>query len=142
MTVTTQFYNNMFGDIASGTINLLSNTIKAMLVNGYTFNSSHDTKSDLGAVEIPTGNGYNYGGAALSNKALTYASGKTKWDADDVVWNVSGGSVGPATGAVLYDDSSTGDKLICYIDFGTAETVASGTDFKLVFNSNGIFSIG
>ncbi len=141
MAVTTHFYNNFFKHLGSGQINLVSNTIKAILVNAYTFDSTDEFKADLGSVELPTGVGYTSGGKELTNKTLNYSVDKTQWDADDLTWSISGGTLGPFTGAILYDDTSTGDKLICYIDLGDSVTASAGTDLKLVFATNGILSI-
>jgi len=144
MAITVQFYNQFWKNVGNNNINLASHTFKVMLVHGYTFDDDHDEKTDLGAVELANGNGYTTGGVALSGLTWDFDSGNnlTKWDADDVSLTASGGSLGPARGAVIYDDTSTGDKLVCYIDFGQDESAGSGTEFRLTFNANGVFGVG
>ena len=44
------------------------------------------------------------------------------------------GAVGPFQYVYIYDDDSTGDKLICYYDYGSAVTLASGDTFKIDFD--------
>jgi len=52
------------------------------------------------------------------------------------------GAVGPFRYIYIYDDGSTGDKLIAYYDYGSSISLASGDTFKLDFdNSNGLLTI-
>lgn len=52
------------------------------------------------------------------------------------------GAVGPFRYIYIYDDDSTGDKLIAYYDYGSAVTLASGDTFKIDFDaSNGALTI-
>lgn len=141
MAITVSFFQKFFENLGKGNINLTSHTIKAILVNSYTFDGTDENLADIGSVEIANGNGYTTGGATLANLSLGYNSGYTKWDADDVSWSATVSGIGPATGAILYDDTASGDKLICYVDFGGSQSAGAGTDFKLTFNTNGIFRI-
>ena len=52
------------------------------------------------------------------------------------------GAVGPFRYIYIYDDGSTGDKLICYYDYGSSVTLASGDTFKIDFNaSDGVLTL-
>jgi len=141
MAVTVSFFNKFIEHVGKANINLLSDTFKIKLVNNYTFDATDENLADIGSVEISNGNGYTTGGASLSNITWAFNTSYTKWDADDVTWTASGGTIGVADGAILYDDTASGDKLVCYIDFGQDESAGDGTDFKITFNSNGIFRI-
>lgn len=143
MAVTMQFSDLFMTNVGNGNVNLATHTFKAILVNGYTFNAAHDELADVSASQIANGNGYTTGGKALQNITWAWdgANSRTKWDSDDLSWTASGGAIGPATGCWIYSDTSTGDKLVCYIDFGGAETAGDGTDFKITFNANGIFVV-
>ena len=142
--VTVAFYNNFLYDLALGRFNLDADTFKVMLVNGYTYNATHTSKSQITG-ELLTENGYTAGGETIPNPTITETSGVVKWDGDDVTWTATGGDIGPATGAVIYNDTVTSpeaDRLVCYIDFGDEESAGASTQFKIVFNSNGIATIG
>lgn len=143
MAVTVNFYNNFIEDLGLQRMNLSSDTFKAMLVNGYVFNAAHTSKSQITG-ELSTANGYTAGGLALLT-SWVFSSGVTKFDADDASWTAAGGAIGPATGIVIYDDtvtSPTADRLLCYVDFGLPETAGDGTQFRIIFDANGIFTIG
>ena len=52
------------------------------------------------------------------------------------------GAVGPFQYIYIYDDGSTGDKLIAYYDYGSSVTLASGDTFKIDFDgTNGVLTI-
>ena len=52
------------------------------------------------------------------------------------------GAVGPFQYVYIYDDGSTGDKLIAYYDYGSEVTLASGDTFKIDFDgTNGVLTI-
>ncbi len=52
------------------------------------------------------------------------------------------GAVGPFRYIYIYDDNSTGDKLICYYDYGSEVTMANGDTFKIDFDgSAGVLTI-
>jgi len=52
------------------------------------------------------------------------------------------GAVGPFRYIYIYDDGSTGDKLICYYDYGSSVTLASGDTFKIDFDgTNGVLTL-
>lgn len=147
MSVTVSFFNNFIEDIGKKRMDLSADTYKIVLVNGYTFNAAHHSKSQTSG-ELSTANGYTAGGGTLANITWGWDEGltATKWDADDFTWDVDvTGDIGPATGAFIYNDtitSPTADRLVCYIDFGGEESAGAGTQFKIVFNADGILTIG
>lgn len=82
----------------------------------------------------------------LSSRVCTVSSssqtsGTYKLVLDDLVLTASG-AVGPFQYIYLYDDASTGDKLIGYYDYGSAVTLASGDTFTINFDgSAGVLTI-
>ena len=143
MAVTVSFFNNFVEDLGRNRINLATHTFKVALVNGYTFDA---TDADYASVsnKLTTANGYTAPGQNLLNVTWSFSGGLTKFDADNATWVATGGSI-VATGAVIYDDSSTSptaDRLVCYIDFGETVTAADDVSFKVVFNNSGILTIG
>lgn len=143
--VTINFYNLAIMDGLEGNSDYDTNTFKAELYNStHTFTAANTQRSDISANALASGNGYTNPGQDLVSNALSQpVAGTTMWDANDVTWTASGGSIGPADDCVIYNDTSTSpvDSLVCSIDFGASETAGSGTDFKITFHANGIFRI-
>lgn len=68
-------------------------------------------------------------------------SGTYKLVLTDLVLTASG-AVGPFQYIYLYDDNSTGDKLIGYYDYGSPVTLASGDTFTIDFDASaGVLTI-
>lgn len=136
-------YNSFKRDIANGSIDLDSDTIKLMLVTSdYTPNIDTNTKRSDVTNEV-SGAGYTTGGSALQNKTVTIntTSDKAIFDADDVTFSTASIT---ARGAVLYKSrggASSADELICYLDFGSDITSTAG-NFNIAFDANGILTIG
>jgi len=137
--ITVSLYNHTTQRFASGA-NAIGDTYKLKLLTASTFNATHTTLAATGGTEVANGNGYTTGGATLTNVAVTtVTTNDAKFDADDVTWTASGGSIS-ANSAILYDDTDGDDPPLLHIDFGGTETAGDGTDFKVVWNSNGIVS--
>lgn len=144
MAVTTQFYNSFMEDVGLGRMNFATNVFKVMLVYNYTYNPAHVQKSQIGG-EIAQANGYD-GPEILENTDWGWNEdgGFTRFDADDITWTAVGGDIGPITGAVIYNDTITSpsaDRLVCYIDFDGEDLITEGSEYKLTFNADGVFSI-
>jgi hypothetical protein len=135
MAVTISLYNHTRKKFANGEVNM--GDLKVMLLNASgVFSASHTNISSLSANEV-SGNGWTAGGEPLANAAVTIANtSEGKFDADDISRNATGGSIGPAYAAVIYEVAS-GD-VLAHIDFGQAQQAGVGTDFKIVWNAAGI----
>ena len=143
MAVTIQFYDRFMEFVGSNLINLASDTFLTELHNNLTFTSTHEQRSEIAASALATGNGYTNPGQSIGAQSWSTVAGTQIFDDDgtDVIWTASGGPIGPATDAVLYEDTSATKRLMCDIDFGASETAGDGTDFRITFNVNGIFRI-
>ncbi len=105
--------------------------------------SGTHTRYASGSYEV-YGNAWPVGGPTLSSVAVAqFNSGDGNNDAAqltasnvDVV--ASGGSIGPAYAAVLYDSSTM--KVLAFISFGQAQSAGDTTDFKIVWNTAGIIN--
>lgn len=89
-----------------------------------------------GAKEV-SGNGWTSGGLTLASVAVTQVTtNDAMLDANDATATAAGGSIGPAYAALVYD--STSNKPLLYIDFGQAQSAGDTTDFKIVWDANGL----
>lgn len=140
MPITISYYEQFWGNVGGGNINLTGDVIKAALVNGYIFNAAHDEWVDI-TNEIVNANGYEAGGKEISNNVFGWNTefSKTIFDGDDITWTAAGGDIGPCTGAVFY--SETSGKLMAYVDFGQSEIATDTSDFKITMNTNGLFGV-
>ena len=76
----------------------------------------------------------------LSSRVITVASsaqtaGTYKLTLTDLVLTATG-AVGPFRYIYIYDDGSTGDKLVCYYDYGSSISLADGETFTIDFDAS------
>lgn len=120
-------YDNYRKAALNDTVNLSTDTIKVILVNGYAFSASHTYYSDVSASEV-AGTGYTAGGQTLSGLAWTVnaaahtcvvSCANPSWPSSTIT----------ATGAIVYKSTGTASTspLISYIDFGGTVTSTAGT---------------
>lgn len=139
MPVTISLYNHTAKLFAEGS-NAAADTYKVMLCTAATFSAANTTLASVTKTETTSGTGYTTGGQALANVAVTtVTTNDAKFDADDLTWTASGGTISAAY-AIIYNDTDANDPPIAFIDFGATETAGSGTDFKIVWNASGIFT--
>jgi hypothetical protein len=133
---------NKFKDaILKGLVNTSSDTLKMILMkSGFVFNkATHGVYLDVDQDELTTVNtSYVAGGSAVAS--ATVAQDDTlncgKLTVSHAGWTAAtGDTIGPASGAILYDDtcatSGYVDVIVCYIDFLGAKTVTEGGLFKI-----------
>lgn len=139
MAVTISLYNHTAKLFADGS-NLAADTYKLKLYASATFTASDTTLAGVTGTEATTGTGYTAGGQALASVSVTtVTTNDAKFDADDVTWTASGGSIDAAYG-IIYNDTDLLDPPIAFIDFDGTQSAGDGTDFKVVWNANGIFT--
>jgi len=114
-------------NIGKGLIDLDSNVFKAMLSNVAPAQAVDDEKADI--TEIAAGNGYTAGGVTLTCTWVETGAGTGVWrfDSDDPSWTASGGAIATHQYLVVFDETSTGDKLLGYVDRGASATIPDGT---------------
>lgn len=94
--------------------------------------------------EISAGNGYSAGGMTLDTVTLSETTGTAKVTIADEVLTASGGSIGPFRYAPIYNDTATSpaDALVCWYDYGSSITLASGESFTTDFDAtNGLWQL-
>jgi hypothetical protein len=118
-----------------------------LMTTTHSFTKTHQTWSQISTNQIAAGNGYTAGGKNLAAVTISMPAGGTvMFDADDVTWTATGGSIptsGTAKYCVLYfSGTQTNDEmLICNVDFGQTESAGNGTDFRITWHANGIYRI-
>jgi hypothetical protein len=128
-------------NVAEKVHNLGTDALKLMLTNAAP-SQSNAVKADL--TEIPAGNGYAAGGAAVTITGSSQAAGTYKLVGNDVVFTAAGGPMGPFRYVVLFNDTPTSpaDPLIGYWDYGSSVTLADGETFTVDFDgANGILQL-
>jgi hypothetical protein len=139
MAVTISLYDHTAKLFAEGS-NASGDTYKVKLYASATFTASDTTLAGITGTEATTGTGYTAGGQALANVAVTtVTTNDAKFDADDLTWTASGGSI-TASYAVIYNDTDANDPPLAFINFDGSQSAGDGTDFKIVWNANGIFT--
>jgi hypothetical protein len=139
MAITISLYNHTAKLFADGSF-IPGDTYKVMLCTAATFNAADTTLAGVTKTEVASGNGYTTGGQALASVAVTtVTTNDAKFDATDLTWAASGGSIA-ASYAIIYNDTDVNDPPVAFIDFGGSESAVDGTNFILVWNASGIFT--
>jgi hypothetical protein len=137
MPVTISLYNHTSRRFADGS-NIAGDTYKLKLLTAATFNATHTTLTGTGGTEVANANGYTTGGASLTGVSITtVTTNDAMFDANDVSWTASGGSIAAAYG-ILYNDTDTDDPPVAFIDFDGTQTAGDGTAFLVRWNASGI----
>jgi hypothetical protein len=127
MATLTKFYV-FVEDLAEKVHNLGSDTLRFMLANTAP-SLSNTQRTDI--TEIAAGNGYVANGQSVTVTSSAQSSGLYTLIASDVSWTATPSAMAAFRYAVLYNDTSTNDKLIGYIDFGYSITLSAGQTFTI-----------
>lgn len=132
------FHEAMY-NIGNGAVDMDSHTFKAVLTNSAPSQAADDELADI--TQIAASNGYTTGGVTLSG--VTWAetgagTGIWQWSCDDFSWTASGGTMPDFRYVVIYSDTSTGDKLLAYVDYGGTVQITNGNSFTVDIQSNGV----
>jgi len=143
---------NLFKKLqADGSIDLLTDTIKVMLVGStYTANMDHDYVNPSAYQMELGGTGYTggYGGSGrktLASKVVTEddTNDRAEFSAAPVTWTaINAGTA--AVCVIIRERALTGDtmsELIAYIDSGGFPVVTNGGDLTITWNAEGILQL-
>lgn len=130
----------------SGGVNLVSGTVKLMLVTGsYTPNqNTHDFRDDLGATEV-SGTGYTAGGNTIGTITATKdGSGNVTIDGNDpATWAQNAGGFANARRAIIYfsrGGAASADELIAYSDDFGADTGNVSASLTITLSALGLIT--
>lgn len=148
-------YNSFYQYIATGVINLASDTLKVALVTSdYTPNAAHTVLADVNSSPDPEvaeiaspDNGYVTGGAELTSVTMTQVTSPavlSTLDAENLTWTALTATF---RYGILYANVTVDgvvNPLIGYIIFDTtpADITISGIDFIIQWASTGIVTWG
>lgn len=134
-------FNLFTQDMADGVHNFKTGSAavyKALLTNTAPVATNH-LYSDISANELASGAGYTTGGATLTITDSSSSGTETvSASAASPTWTASG-SMGPFRYVVVYRSDDTNKELVCWFDFGSSITMASGDTFTISFPS-GLFT--
>lgn len=134
----TELSNHYKFQLVSGNIDWDTDSFKIILMaTAFTFDKdAHATYANVSASELATGNGYTQNTKTLPAATVTEDDTNDRAEitfaADpDIQWTASGGSIGPSPGAIIFDDTTTDDTIVGYIDFGSDQTATDGGTFTI-----------
>jgi len=139
MAVTINFFDNTRKQFANGEVRLAD--LKVMLVNNNTaavFNKAYNNISQIVANQV-SGNGWTVGGEVVASAAIAVTgTNNAVLTANNISKTASGGTIGPALGAVVYQCNAATAHPYLQIDFGGSQNAANNTAFQVNWNSAGI----
>lgn len=139
MPATFNKFNNFTYDLIDGIHDFNAHTFKVALTDV----APVATNSQLSHItQTPNGNGYTTGGVPVT-PTISTTGGVAKIEFTDADFLASGGDFGDTVKyAVLYNDTSTNDKLIGWLEYpNPAFTLLEGETFKVKFNAAGAITI-
>jgi hypothetical protein len=134
-------FDSYIGNLGGGRIDNDSDTFKAVLSNIAPNPATDDELADI--TQIANGNGYTTGGVTLASVTWTEPSdGVWMFDSADFEWEADGGAMAEFQYVVIYSDTSSGDKLVGYYNFGSGVTIPDGSIFRVQPGVQGHLRIG
>ncbi len=125
--------------LATGQINFATDVFKVVLMDASAFvfdPVQHATLSNIQSLELATAYGYTRDERVLSGvliaQGATNASPYSSVVWNDAIWLASGGTIGPANAACIYDDTVTEKTVIGAIVSDLWVTATDGNSLTLV----------
>jgi hypothetical protein len=122
--------------LAEGVHNLSSDAITVALSNA---SNAPSASADAVLADITTVSTANLDDVTPTVSSSSQTSGTYKLVLADLTMTASG-AVGPFRYVILFNDTAASDPLICFFDYGSEVTLASGDTFKLDFGTE-LFSL-
>jgi hypothetical protein len=127
------FFQDFFEQLGKGVHHFHAggDTFKVYLTNNTPSVSADAVLDDLAGITEQNG----YAAADIQND-LSETGGVATITAVDVEWTATGAGFGPWRYAVVYNDTATGDPLVCYWDRGESVTTNVGEKAKVEFGAS------
>lgn len=135
-------FNAFVAELAAGSVNLGSDTIKFLLTNTAPV-ATNSVYTDISANELAAGGGYTTGGASATLVSSSQAGGTYKYIASlaNPTWTATA-SMGPFRYAVAYSSSAAVKYLIGWWDYGSSLTLAATNQFVIALDAtNGVLQL-
>ena len=126
--------NSFVEALAEKVHNLGSDTLKVALTN-----TAPTAAGTTKLADLTGGITSGFDGMTITTSSSGQTSGTYKLVLTDLTMTATG-SVGPFRYVVIYNDSATNKEVICFFDYGSEVTLASGDTFKLDFSTE-LFSL-
>ena len=123
-------------DLAEKKHNLASDTLKVAFSNAVNVPSA---SADVTLADIITIDTINLDSVTLTVSSSSQTAGTYKLVVADKLLTATG-DVPAFRYAIIYNDTAVNKELICFFDYGTEVTLASGDTFKLDFGTE-LFSL-
>ena len=128
-------FNCTVKDVCEKKHNFATDTLKVAFSNA---TYAPDAAADVKLADITTIDATNLGNTALTT-SVSLTGGTYKVIATDKTLTATG-DVPAFRYIIIYNDTATNDELICYFDYTSEVTLASGDTFKLDFGTE-LFSL-
>ena len=139
MAVTISLYNHTAAKFADGSF-AVGDSYVINLYTAFTFDATATTKAgaESGATQVSTAFGYTQNAKTLTGVTVTtVTTNDATFDAGDVTWTASGGSI-TASYALIYNDTDANDPPVAYINLDGSQSAGDTTEFKIIWNASGI----
>jgi hypothetical protein len=120
-------------------VNFNTHSFKCILCGGSYVESTlqdYKTYGDVSANELNQGNGYLSGGVDVTGTSaiIDDTNNRLLYKCDDIQFTASGGNIGPARYAVMYDPDGANTLIYCF-DFGANKTILDGSSLLIRVDS-------
>ena len=129
-------FNSFVEALAEGKHNLATDALKVAFSSASNAPSASD---DVKLADITTIDTTNLDSVTLTVSSSSQTSGTYKLVVTDKTLTASG-AVPTFRYVIIYNDTAANDELICFFDYGSEVTLASGDTFKLDFGTE-LFSL-
>ncbi len=131
MAITQAMCTSFKVELLTGTHDFTNSTGNTFKIALYTSSATLDATTTVytASNEVANGNGYTTAGETLTNVTPTSSSTTAYTDFADVTWTTASFT---ARGALIYNDTASGDPAVCVLDFGADYTATNG-DFTVQF---------